>query len=675
MVETGRFMAAATSRQGVRGALAGALGRIASLRLRLRRRGVLEASVLGLVVVLAIIFRILPIRWGAYFTAMDPLFQYRVTEYVVENGYPAWFSWHDTLGWYPMGRDISQSSFPGLPFSAAFIYKALHALGADVSVRGVCLFFPLLMASLTCVAAYFLGRDLGGGAVGLFTAFFMAISAAFISRTSMGFFDTENIGIFGMITTSLLFLRSIEGEKPLGRRVAYAVAAGLSLAYLYASWGASRYVTGLLTLFMFVSLLAKLYDRRHLTSYCFTIGIGYLFAILVPKLGPGFLLSIENVAVFGFILFLLFYEAVRERLPVTRLLLIMGALLVVLVGGVLTLESLGIIRPLSGKFFSVLYPARRAKNPLLISVAEHQRAAWTNFFSDFGLTIGLATFGSYIALRKVDEKRLFSLLLFLTAVYFAGSMIRLSLILSIPMSLMAAYGLKELLTPFVSATSRRADRRAKRRRAVFGISREMGAIFTVIILVATLPTVWSAADSAYRPTTLAYSNVPFAIGGSYPQDWLQALAWMKENLPDDAVVVLWWDWGYWVETLANKTTLADGATMNQHQIAQVARIMMFNQSGSLPILEKYGATHILIFNSYNPSKPEEQWPFGYNAIWPQMAKIAGLNVSDYVSGDQYSEKFKETTIYRLMNLRADPARFRLAFYSEYGFILVYEIKY
>lgn len=668
-------MTTARSRRGIGGALAGALGRIAPLRLRMRREAVLGASGLSLVVVLAIIFRILPLRWGTYFTAYDPLFQYRVTEYVVKNGYAAWFSWHDTLSWYPMGRYIPGSSFPGLPFSAAFTYAVLHALGADVSVYDVCLFFPLLMASLTCIGAYFLGRDLGGGAVGLFAAFFMAISAAFISRTSLGFFDTENIGIFGMVITSLFFLRSIEPEKPLGRRVFYAIAAGLSLAYLFASWGASRYVTGVLALFMFASLLTKLYDRRHLVSYCFTMGVGYLFALLVPKLGPGFLLSIENVAVLGFVLLLLLYDALRDRVPAGRLLAMTGVLLVILAGGVLALESLGFIKPLSGKFLSVLDPSKRSLSPLLESVAEHKRAVWTNFFGDFGLTIGLAIFGSYFALRRLDEKRLFGLLFFLSAVYFAGSMIRLGLILSIPMSLMAAYGLKELLTPFVSVMSRRAERRVRRRRVVFGVSREMGVIFTVLILVATLPMVWSAADSAYRPTSLAYSAVPVMLGGSYPQDWLQALAWMWDNLPDDAVVVSWWDYGYWIEALANKTTLADGATQNQHQIAQIGRIMMYNHSGSLPILERYNATHIVVFNTFNPGEPTQEWPWGDNVKWSWMAQIAGLNVSDYVSGNQYSEKFGETTIYRLMNMQADPAHFKLAFSSEYLFVLVYELEY
>jgi len=666
-------MVARRSIRGISGALKGTLGRFASIRMRMRT--VLEASVLVLVVVLAIIFRVLPIRWGAYFTAYDPLFQYRMTEYVVRNGYAAWFSWHDTLSWYPMGRDIPHTSFPGLPFSAAFVFQLLHALGANVSVHDVCLFFPVLMACLTCVVAYFLGRDLGGGVSGLFAAFFMAISNAFMSRTSLGFFDTENIGIFGMVATSLFFLRSIEEKKPLERRVLYAVAAGISLAYLYASWGASRYVTGLLTLFMLASLLVRLYNRRYLVSYGLTMGVGYLFALFVPKLGPGFLLSVENAVVLGLILFLLVYDEIRGRIQAGRLLLITGVLFVLLVGGVFVLESLGLIGSLSGKFLSVLDPSRRSLNPLLESVAEHKRAVWTNFFSNFGLTLGLAIFGSYFTLRRMEEKRLFGLLFFLSSIYFAGSMVRLALILSIPVSLMAGYGLKELLTPFVSVTSRRVDRRPRRRRAMFGVSREMGAIFTVFILVATLPNVWSAADEATRPTSLASSSVPAILGGGYPQDWLQALVWMRDNLPDDAIVVSWWDYGYWIETLANKTTLADGATRSTHQIAQIAKVMMSNSSEALPILERYNATHIVAFNTFNPNQPSQQWPFGDNVKWFWMTMIAGLNTSDYYIENQFTEKFRETTLYGLMNIQVDPEHFKLVFPSEYRFVLVYKIVY
>jgi dolichyl-diphosphooligosaccharide--protein glycosyltransferase len=168
---------------------------------------ILSLIILSIIVAIAVILRILPLRYGAYFTGYDPLFQYRATKYVVENGFDAWFRWHDSLSWYPIGRNIPMSAYLGVPFSGAIFYYVIRSLGIEASVHDACLFFPVLMGSLTCIVVYFLSKDLGGRVSGLFAAFFMAISPAFLARTYLGFYDTENIGIFGMVLTSLLFLR------------------------------------------------------------------------------------------------------------------------------------------------------------------------------------------------------------------------------------------------------------------------------------------------------------------------------------------------------------------------------------------------------------------------------------------------------------------------------------
>ncbi|MDP7442999.1 MAG: STT3 domain-containing protein, partial [Candidatus Bathyarchaeota archaeon] len=145
---------------------------------RITRKTAIELAVLGLVVVIAILFRVIRVQWGAYMDAFDPLFQLRVTEYIVENGYASWFSWHDTMSWYPWGRNIARSSYPGVPFTGAFVYFVARAMSLDLTVYQVSLYFPVLMGTITCVVAYFLGRDLGGSSTGLLAAFFMAISEA-----------------------------------------------------------------------------------------------------------------------------------------------------------------------------------------------------------------------------------------------------------------------------------------------------------------------------------------------------------------------------------------------------------------------------------------------------------------------------------------------------------------
>ena len=111
-----------------------------------------------MIFLIALAFRVMKGKYGAYMDAFDPLFQYRVTEYIVENGYSAWFTWHDTLSWYPFGRDIATSSYPGIPFTAAFVYQVLHFFGSNISVYNICLYFPAFMGAITCVAMYYLGR-------------------------------------------------------------------------------------------------------------------------------------------------------------------------------------------------------------------------------------------------------------------------------------------------------------------------------------------------------------------------------------------------------------------------------------------------------------------------------------------------------------------------------------
>ena len=206
--------------KNTRGRLDGVTGSLASLRSRLGGGRALELTILGLIIILAITFRVLRIKWGVYLDGFDPYFQYRVTQYVVDNGYLAWFTWHDTLSWWPIGREIAQSSFPATPFTAAAVYNVLRLFGVKTTVLDVCIFFPALMGTLTCIAMYFIGKDLGGKSVGLLAAFFLSISEAHIARTFIGFFDNENIGLFSITLASLCCVRSIDGEKGLRVRIA-----------------------------------------------------------------------------------------------------------------------------------------------------------------------------------------------------------------------------------------------------------------------------------------------------------------------------------------------------------------------------------------------------------------------------------------------------------------------
>lgn len=650
--------------------------------LRLSRTTAIELAALGLVLAIAIILRVLPLQWGPYLNEYDPFFWYRIAEHIAKNGYASYFTWQDTLSWYPMGRDIAHSSYPGNPFSAVIIWQVLNAIQIRVSVYDVALYFPILMATLTCVAAYYFGKDLGGKAVGIFTALFMAINPSYIGRTVLGFFDTENIGIFGMVATGLFFLRSIDAKRKTPERIAYGVAGGLTMGYAFASWGAARYISSLLLLYVMVSLLLGKIEQRHIVSYSVTTVVGFLIALVIPRLGVSYILNIENLAAIGAIGLLVIYEVMKTRLQESQARLGTFALIGIALAAFIILPYLGIGNPITGKFLKVLDPFGET-SPLFSSVSEHQLSTWASYWQDFGVTIILAVLGVYLLVKEGGEKPLYATLFFLTTVYFAGTLVRLTLILAFPASLLAAYALVRLIEPFKAITLKPEESRSKKRRMqAMGMSRGVGAIFILLVLASFVPQTIGASTVAGFPGPLASSGVPAIFDGKYSHDWIDALNWIKDNTTEDSIVCSWWDYGYWIETVANRTTLADGSTKNVTQIVNIARMMLEPKNESLRLMKQYNVDYVVVFVTFNPNNPKEEWPYGDNVKWPAMASIAGYNMTKFIVQDpttgqtQYTQAFGNTTIAGLMyGVPGIETNFTLVYPSPFGWVLVYKVEY
>ncbi|MBS7628482.1 hypothetical protein KEJ23_00640, partial [Candidatus Bathyarchaeota archaeon] len=168
-------------------------GSIASLR-KIRKATYLNIVCILAVVIVAATLRSMPLRWGFYLSEFDPYMQYFITEYIVKNGFTSFFSWHDTTTWYPWGRNIALTSYPGLAFTTAVLYRFLHSIGVEVSLMNLCIVFPIILGTATCLMLYIFSKELWGRGVGLFSALFLAFSSSHIFRTAAGFYDDETIG-------------------------------------------------------------------------------------------------------------------------------------------------------------------------------------------------------------------------------------------------------------------------------------------------------------------------------------------------------------------------------------------------------------------------------------------------------------------------------------------------
>ena len=645
-------------------------------RLRPTRLQAIEIGILAAIAIVTALLRILPLQYGAYFTAFDPLFQYRATQYVVENGFASWWSWHDTMSWYPMGRNVANSAYPGVPFAAAFLYLVQKTLGFGISLYNVCLYFPVFMAVVTIITIYYLGKELRGRPTGIFAALFLAITPAFIARTSLGFFDTENIGIFAIVATSLFFLRSSDKERSIEQRVIYGILSGLTLGLIYASWGAAKYMTGMLMLYMGFLVITEKYEIRHLITYTITIGLGFLIVFFTPRLGPMSVLSLDSVLAFMVILGLIGYEFIKDKIDISVVSVAALGLLVLVVLGIFILPAVGIDIPIGFKFLKVLNPFTSTDSYLYDSVAENHTAPWASLFNNYGIILMLGVFGTYLSIKELDEKNLYAVLFFLTSLYFAGVMSRLTQILTAPASLIGGYGLVRAVSPFLLEQAPASSRTARRRKQVYGVSKPLVLVFAGFLLVSMIPNVYSAIESADSPNQLASSGISVKVNGEYPQDWPEALEWMKTNMTDDAVVCSWWDYGYWIEAMAGKTTMADGATQTTRQIANIGQILMNPPNVSIVMLERYGADYVVVFTSYSEQYGQSLYA-GDEVKWQWMVQIGGLDLNDYVNytAGVYKEGFIQSTLYNLMFEGNTGGLFDLVYKSENGFVLIYEVKY
>lgn len=58
-------------------------------------------------------------------------------------------------------------------------------------------------------------------------------------------------------------------------------------------------------------------------------------------------------------------------------------------------------------------------------------------------------------------------------------------------------------------------------------------------------------------------------------DFREAYYWLRQNTDEHARVMSWWDYGYQIAGMANRTTLVDNNTWNNSHIALVRAVIVF----------------------------------------------------------------------------------------------------
>ncbi len=506
--------------------------------------------------------------------------------------------------------------------TSGVIYHILRFLGLPVDIRNICVLLAPGFSGLTAFAMYLLTNEMSSSpSAGLLAAAFMGITPGYISRSVAGSYDNEAIAIFLLVFTFYLWIKAVKNGS-----IMWGALSALFYGYMVSAWGGYVFITNLIPLHIFVLILMGRYSSRIYIAYTTWYALGTLASMQVPFVGFLPIRSSDHMSalgIFGLIQLVGFIEFLRGQLPSKQFQTLLVGTVFAIFGisflGLVGLTLSGTIAPWSGRFYS-LWDTSYAKIhiPIIASVSEHQPTAWPAFFFDLNLLIWLFPAGVYMCFRNLRDEHVFVVIYAVLASYFAGVMVRLMLTLTPIVCVAASLALSHVLDTYLLAYSpteptsqngstdangtpkpaKAMDSLRSTRSPLIGIYSVMSktvitSMTTAYLLIFVLHCTWVTSNAYSSPSVVLASRLP---DGSQHiiDDYREAYYWLRQNTPEDAKIMSWWDYGYQIGGMADRPTLVDNNTWNNTHIATVGKAMSSREEVSYPILRQHDVDYVLV---------------------------------------------------------------------------------
>ena len=565
---------------------------------KFNKKHIMIIAVLVIAFTTGSMLRSLPLQYGSFLNEFDPYFDLRATQFLVDNGVEKYFTWHDTMSWYPEGRDIAATSQTGLHLTAALLY---NIFGSGTTLHDFVIWFPVVFSSLTAIVIFALVRVISTTTAGLFASLFFAVSPAIILRGNLGWFKSEPLGLFLSLLAMYLLLSALK-HKEIRLAILKAIGGGLFLALGMASWGGVQYFSLLLGLF-FIAI--PFFRRDKIPLYVIpvftiiTIAVAAIFPRIASQPGHLFSMTLSGLALWiPAIIFVGISYAIimksSERKQLRNLLMWFGTFIV---GSGIFIAAGSYIAP-SFRYISVINPFSTSKIPLVESVAEHFTPTIVDYFANYSILILLAGYGAMLCFRKRNYLTIFALIIGITGIYVSASFSRLMVFSSISIIILASIALYEITSSIFNRMQDTATQPKKKMKVQPTTrTRDFRVAYAIVIIsILAMPMLFppqiSWVNEVDVPPTIANGATAFRI---LSNDWFETLEWIKNNTPTDAVIASWWDYGYWITTLGERTTLADNATINSTRIERIAKAFNSEEHTGVQLLKDMHADYVLVY--------------------------------------------------------------------------------
>jgi len=406
-----------------------------------------------------------------------------------------------------------------------------------------------------------------------------------------------------------------------------------------------------------------------------------------------------------------------------------GVAFIIAVVAIVAFVPRGYFGPISSRVRGLFVKYTKTGNPLVDSVAEHQPADANSYFRYLQHLCIFAPLGFIFSLVSFGDAPSFVITYAISAYFFSLRMVRLILLIGPVASILGGVAIGRLITwsflqlwieddddesnenksekvieKDINSTvdTKRKKKLGKKmssrdfKASVHGsektyhkkdgtiLKRLIAAVFVFIL------SMFAASFQNYcLKMSRALSNPSITVIGQRKDgsivkvdDYREAYWWIRDNTPEDARILAWWDYGYQITAIANRTTLADGNTWNHEHIALLGKILTTNVHEGYSIA-RHLADYVLISAGGGGDDLAKS---------PHLARIANSVYRGQCPDDPTCSAFgfmdrrgtpsvmmERSFLYRLHShgvvegVEADPDKFEEVYRSKYGKVRVYKL--
>lgn len=529
-----------------------------------------------------------------YLLAIDPYYFYRHTQNYLEQG-NEWGAeknggYYDPLvlaGMPQENRNPNENALKNLHvLVSAWTYRIMSFFNGNITLMGAMFWVPVIIASISVIPAFFIGRKISGDFGGLLSAMFIALHPAFISRTAGGFSDTDAYNILFPLFAAWFFLEALDA-KDIKNASIWGAATGLAMGLFAFAWQGWYFMLMFIFITAIVYLAYKIIAKRKglfdfqksikdksVKQAAIVTGVFVVATSFFVSLFTSFKEFMRVFSIFDFTQIKVVgiskiwpnvYTTVAELNPqnlaktLNQVSMSSNFLLLAAFIGVSLPLAFYHGRKKATSWGSWVYlSAIIFWSLLLVSISR----AMTEGQIAFAVLLGLpaAVYGVYRAYKKEDVPIHYTVLLlvwFAGTVYATGKGMRFVILIVPVFSIAAGIAIGRLIEPLKTLGKLIEVKPLYLRTAA-------AVIIFLLLFAPIIP-----GNIASKAEAQAKNEIP-----SMNDDWYNTLTKIKKESEPDAIINSWWDFGHWFAAIGQRPVTLDGGRQNSPQAHWLGKLML-----------------------------------------------------------------------------------------------------